>query len=73
MHSSVGMQLISVKAMLNFFFLQEAEDVWQITVHLALKQTLHFPTPHWVELIYKGSLLNSYSIVEKKIDRSSFT
>lgn len=69
MHSSVGMQLISVKAMLNFFFLQEAEDVWQITVHLALKQTLHFPMPHWVELIYKGS----YSIVEKKIDRSSFT
>lgn len=73
MHSSVGMQLISVKAMLSFFFLQEAEDVWQITVHLALKQTLHFPMPHWVELIYMGSLLNSYSIVEKKIDRSSFT
>lgn len=72
MHSSVGMQLISVKAMLSFF-LQEAEDVWQITVHLALKQTFHFPMPHWVELIYKGSLLNSYSIVEKKIDRSSFT
>lgn len=73
MHSSVGMQLISIKAMLSFF-LQEAEDVWQITVHLALKQTLHFPMPHCrVELIYKGSLLNSYSIVEKKIDRSSFT
>lgn len=72
MHSSVGMQLISIKAMLSFF-LQEAEDVWQITVHLALKQTLHFSMPHWVELIYKGSLLNSYSIVEKKIDRSSFT
>lgn len=72
MHSSVGMQLIGIKAMLSFF-LQEAEDVWQITVHLALKQTLHFPMPHWVELIYKGSLLNSYSIVEKKIDRSSFT
>lgn len=72
MHSSVGMQLISIKAMLSFF-LQEAEDVWQITVHLALKQTPHFPMPHWVELIYKGSLLNSYSIVEKKIDRSSFT
>lgn len=72
MHSSVGMQLISIKAMLSFF-LQEAEDVGQITVHLALKQTLHFPMPHWVELIYMGSLLNSYSIVEKKIDRSSFT
>lgn len=72
MHASVGMQLISIKAMLSFF-LQEAEDVWQITVHLALKQMLHFPMPHWVELIYKGSLLNSYSIVEKKIDRSSFT
>lgn len=72
MHLSVGMQLISVKAMLSFF-LQEAEDVWQITVHLALKQALHFPMPHWVELIYKGSLQNLYSIVEKKIDRSSFT
>lgn len=72
MHLSVGMQLISIKAML-IFFLQEAEDVWQITVHLALKQTLHSPMLHWVELIYKGSLQNSYSIVEKKIDRSSFT
>lgn len=65
MHSSVGMQLISVIAMLQFFA-GSRRCVANNSTSCTENRHFVFPIEHRIELIYKGSWQNSYSIVEKK-------